>query len=66
MRGWVQRLLVAGLAVGAAGLTGSSATAFGEGSPSGEGTGASSSLGGSLVTPGSPVQGEESEGGRRS
>jgi DNA-binding beta-propeller fold protein YncE len=61
MRGWVQRLLVAGLAVGAAGLTGSSATAFGEGSPSGEGTGASSSLGGSLVTPGSPVQGEEAK-----
>ena len=62
MRGSVRRLLVVvGLAWGVAGLVGSSATAFGEGSPSTEGTGASSSLGGSLVTPESPTEAEQAQ-----
>src|ERR1700733_10647058 len=61
MRGSVRRLLVVGLAVGTAGLAGSSATAFGEGSTPGEGAGGSSSLAGSLVTPGSPAQGEQAQ-----
>ncbi len=37
------------------------AIALGESSPSGEGVGGSSSLGGALVTPGSPVQGEQAQ-----
>ncbi len=61
MRGWVRRLLVVGVAVGTAGLTGSSATAFGEGSPSAEAGGASPSLAGPLVTSGSPTEGQQAK-----
>ncbi len=65
MRGRVRWLLVLGVAWGVAGLVGSSATAFGEGSPGGEGAGGSSLTEGSLVTPGSPVAGEEAQAGEQ-
>jgi RHS repeat-associated protein len=57
----VTRLFVVGLAWVVVGLVGSSAIASAEGSPAGERGGASSSLGSSLVTPGSPAQGEQAQ-----
>ena len=46
-------------AAGLVGSPGSPVAALGEAAASGEGSGASSSLGGPLVTPGSPTQGEQ-------
>jgi hypothetical protein len=53
--------LVACLACCVAGLAVSPVSALAESSPPAEGTGASSSLSGSLVTSGSPAQGEEAQ-----
>jgi streptogramin lyase len=53
------RLLLVCLMCCLTGLAVSSPAAFAEGSPLGEGTGASSSLESSLVTPGSPTEGEQ-------
>jgi RHS repeat-associated protein len=54
--------LVASMACCATGLMVSPVTALGEGSPTVEGTGASSpSLGSPLVTPGSPIEGQQAQ-----
>lgn len=59
MRGSVRWLLAVCLGCCAIGLAVSPVAALGEGAPAGEGSGAPSSLGGPLVTPGSPTQGEQ-------
>jgi sugar lactone lactonase YvrE len=61
-----RRLMVCLVLCCVAGLAVSPVTALGEGSsseaaPPGEGSGASSGLGGALVTPGSPTQGEQAQ-----
>jgi DNA-binding beta-propeller fold protein YncE len=61
MRGSVRRLLAVCLVLCCVTGLAASPVALGEGSSSGEGSGASSSLGGGLVTPGSPTEGEQAQ-----
>src|ERR1700722_7278250 len=60
MRCGVRRLAACVVCIGA-GFAISPVTALGASASSAEGIGASSSLSGSLVTPGSPVQGEQAQ-----